>query len=417
MRRLLLSYVVLTLAALTATAQVGRVTGKVLDLDGEPLQGVEVSLVDVESSASVSTETSKRGRFALAVRDYSRDYEVVLRLDGYQLIRESIRLIPNDPVIGEWTMEPGDSGGAVPGLDLSPEELEAKQAAVDQYNAGVKAYNEGDLEAAAVAFDAAIAEDPELQEAYDIASVLHIRTGNNERALELAKQILVTRPDEARALGVRYDALYALGREAEADSALDALVTKVIDGETAKRAYNRGLALARDSRFDDAVPRVEQALEIDPALVPAWGLLGDLEIGRGNFERAIEAGDALAAIEGSEERGLSLRHRACEGMGDKECAMAALRGLAELNPDAVINSRFERGQDLFDSNQPEEAAKLFREVVELQPDNGLAHYRLGLCLLSAGDTATARTHLERFLELEPEHPEAASARDMLGYIE
>ena len=76
-------------------------------------------------------------------------------------------------------------GGDVPGLNLSPEELEAKQAAVDLYNEGAQAFNAGDLEAAAAKFDAAIAEDPELIEAYDIASALQFKLENYDRSMEL----------------------------------------------------------------------------------------------------------------------------------------------------------------------------------------------------------------------------------------
>jgi len=83
----------------------------------------------------------------------------------------------------------------------------------------------------------------------------------------------------------------------------------------------------------------------------------------------------------------------------------------------VMNSLFERGNDLFDGNDPLAAAKVYRQVLDLQPDNAEAHYKLGLSLLSAEDTSTAVTHLKRFLELAPEHPEAAAARDMLTYVD
>ena len=121
-------------------------------------------------------------------------------------------------------------------------------------------------------------------------------------------------------------------------------------------------------------------------------------------------------IDGSLERGLSLRHRAFEAMGDEAAAAEALRALADLTPDAVLNSLFERAEDLFDSNEPEAAAKIYRQVLDLQADNARAHYKLGLALLSAEDSATARIHLERFIELAPDDPEAEAARDMLSYL-
>ncbi|MDH3404282.1 MAG: tetratricopeptide repeat protein, partial [Acidobacteriota bacterium] len=345
-----------------------------------------------------------------------RAYEIVLAKEGYRTIREPVKVSRGEPVEGSWTLAAGAAEG-VPGLDLTPEEIAAKQAAVDLYNAGARAFNEGDLEAAVASFDAALAADPELLEAYDIAAALHLKLENYDRAMELAQATLARDPANARALGVNYDALNGLGRGAEADAALDLLVANVPEVDTARRAYNRGLAQARAGDLDAAMPRLEQAVQLEPALAPAWGLLGDLEIARGNFQRAIECGDQLITLEGSRERGLSLRHRAFEAMGDEEGARAALKALAEENPEAVMMSLFERGNDLFDGNEPVAAAEVYRQVLELQPDNADAHYKLGLALLSAEDIPTARVHLERFLELAPDHPEAAAARDMLSYLE
>jgi tetratricopeptide (TPR) repeat protein len=197
---------------------------------------------------------------------------------------------------------------------------------------------------------------------------------------------------------------------------LDQLITAEPDEETAKRVYNRGLAHAKNSELDAAVARLDQALAISPGLAAAWGLLGDLEIARGNLQRAVECGDKLVAIEGSRERGLELRYRALEAMGDEAAAAEALKALAAENPDAVIKGLFERANDLFDNNQAGEAAKLYRQVLDVEPDNARAHYKLGLALLSSEDLENAKVHLQRFVELAPDDPEAASARDMLSYL-
>lgn len=399
-----------------AFAQGARVAGRVTDEAGEPLQDVTATIINMETGAETSQNTSRKGRFTLAVVHADREYEIVLSKDGFIPIREPIKMRRGEPLQGTWKMTPGEAGG-VPGLNLSPEELEAKQAAVTLYNEGAQAFNAGDLLAAAAKFDAAIAEDPELLEAYEIASALNLKLENNDRAMELADKILEADPMNARALGVRYDALNALARGEEADAALDLLVSNVGDVDTARRVYNRGLAQAREGDIEAAMPRLEQAVELEPSLAPAWGLLADLEIARGNYQRAIECGDHLMTLEGSHERGLSLRHRAFEAMGDEEGAREALRALAAENPDAVMKSLFERGKDLFDGNEPVAAAGVFRQVLDLQPDNAEAHYKLGLALLSAEDVPTARTHLERFIELAPDHPEAAAARDMLTYLQ
>lgn len=394
-----------------AAAQGGRLSGTVTDEAGEPLEEVIATLVALDTGAEVSQVSNKKGRFNLAVANVDRDYEIVLRKPGYADVREPIKLRRGDPLQGSWVMVAGQSS------QLTPEEAARKDAAVKLYNEGAQAYNAGDLEGAAAKFDAAISEDPELTEAYEIAAALNYQIGNHERALELGNAISELDPSNMRAVNVRYDALNALGRGEEADGLLDQLIATVPDEETAKRAYNRALAHAKAADLDAAVPRLEQAVALSPDLAPAWGLLGDLEIARGNHEKAVAAGDRLLALEESRERGLALRYRAYEAMGDEAKAAEALRALAEETPEAVMKGLFERANDLFDNNQPLEAAKLYRQVLDIDPDNARAHYKLGLSLLSADDLPNAKAHLQRFLELAPDDPEAAAARDMLSYLE
>jgi regulator of sirC expression with transglutaminase-like and TPR domain len=39
-----------------------------------------------------------------------------------------------------------------------------------------------------------------------------------------------------------------------------------------------------------------------------------------------------------------------------------------------------------------------------------------MCLVQQGDNAGARQHFERFIELAPDDPEVATAREMLSYL-
>ena len=49
----------------------------------------------------------------------------------------------------------------------------------------------------------------------------------------------------------------------------------------------------------------------------------------------------------------------------------------------------------------DEAAGLYREVIEIQPDNAAAHLNLGLLLLAQGQTALANAELTTAIKLDP----------------
>ena len=50
------------------------------------------------------------------------------------------------------------------------------------------------------------------------------------------------------------------------------------------------------------------------------------------------------------------------------------------------------------------------------PEEAIAYYMRGLAELNLNEVDTARADIERFLELAPEHSQAAAARDVLSYL-
>lgn len=69
----------------------------------------------------------------------------------------------------------------------------------------------------------------------------------------------------------------------------------------------------------------------------------------------------------------------------------------------------------------DEAAKMYRQVLERDPKAAGAHYGLAFLLLRSGRPADAEPHLRAFLELAPEGPEAQQhvehARQALAELE
>jgi cytochrome c-type biogenesis protein CcmH/NrfG len=80
------------------------------------------------------------------------------------------------------------------------------------------------------------------------------------------------------------------------------------------------------------------------------------------------------------------------------------------------DSLFKLATVAYDSDDTANAKVRFGKVLEIDPSHARSHYFLGLILMREGAKAEARSHLERFLELTPSDPDAATARDALKYV-
>jgi cytochrome c-type biogenesis protein CcmH/NrfG len=70
----------------------------------------------------------------------------------------------------------------------------------------------------------------------------------------------------------------------------------------------------------------------------------------------------------------------------------------------------------YDANDSERAKDRFSKLLAISPGHARAHYYLGLLYVSDGVNDKAIAHLERFCQLAPEDPEAASATDLVTYL-
>ena len=91
--------------------------------------------------------------------------------------------------------------------------------------------------------------------------------------------------------------------------------------------------------------------------------------------------------------------------------------LAAVDPDFGAPKLLEQAAALWNGGQADRAVALSKLALSMDPELAKAHYFIGLDHLGRGENIEARAALERFIDLAPEDPEAATAREMLAYIE
>ncbi len=187
-------------------------------------------------------------------------------------------------------------------------------------------------------------------------------------------------------------------------------------------AYNDGVTALRNGDLAAAVPKLEQAASLDPNLAEAHAALAEVYLEMKRNGEALAAADRYLALRPGDARGLRVRYDALKAAGDEEKAREALEALGAgdaQDPETAVRF-FNQGAELARAGKLDEAASYFQKVVEIAPDDAKfakAHYVLGLNLVKdESKKAEARQHLESFLRLAPNDPDAKTAQEMLEYL-
>ena len=136
------------------------------------------------------------------------------------------------------------------------------------------------------------------------AQLTRVRNRDYASAEELWQRTVETRPGNARAR-INYGIeLMKTARPAQAEAQMRAALPLEMDPETRGQVYLQlGAALSVQQRFDEGIPALQRALEIDPAIKEADGMLAQAYADRGDernalrhYERALDRHPDTALI-------------------------------------------------------------------------------------------------------------------------
>jgi tetratricopeptide (TPR) repeat protein len=199
-------------------------------------------------------------------------------------------------------------------------------------------------------------------------------------------------------------------------------VAKELSGEDkAILTYNEGVTALRANDMTGAVAKFEQAVALNPKLADAQAVLAELYLELKRPADAVAAADRFLALKPGDPRGLKVRYDALKATGDSAKAKEALEALGTDAKDRETAVRFfNEGAERTRTGDYDGAAAFFAKAVAIAPDDpqfAKAHYVVGITL--AKDSAKkeeAKAHLQKFLELAPNDPDAKTAKDMLEYL-
>ena len=148
------------------------------------------------------------------------------------------------------------------------------------------------------------------------------------------RHAIIQSPEHETAWGNRGAALTRLGKLDDALNAFD--IALKINPENKIILRNKGNALARKKMFEEAIQCFDKALEIDPDFLDALNNKGVVLVAMGDFENAIKCFDKILDINSEDPQAWNNKGRALDKMGKKKEALECYEKALELKKDFRI---------------------------------------------------------------------------------
>jgi tetratricopeptide (TPR) repeat protein len=263
-----------------------RVSGKVTDVDGNPLEGVKVTITMVIQDPTrpfppIEITTDDDGiYFARNVRIARA--RITATLEGYEPfdIERELRVGPNRIDI---VMQPPEI----------PEEVLRATAASEAYEAGVTAFDAGDHEEAIRYMEQARSNIDDNEQNADaliaisqnIAGSL-LALGRYEDAVSEIQEWLRLSPDDPDARLALAQAYNELGDDEAA--AAEVAAARAAGSEDPESRYNMGVMMIDSGDVENGIAEIEAAVQIRPEFPLAHKQLGYAYARIGEYQKAID---------------------------------------------------------------------------------------------------------------------------------
>lgn len=161
--------------------------------------------------------------------------------------------------------------------------------------------------------------------------------------------------------------------------------------------------LDHDSRWiDEAVKDCKRAAELNNQLPAVYVTLALVHNGKGQTNLALQEVQQALKLEPLNPDALLAEAAVYSSMGQQDRAESTYRKAKVLRPQ-YWGGYYELGVFYYRQRRYPEAATEFEHVLEITPDNALAHATLGGVMQLLGRDAEAEKHLKQSIELQPSY--------------
>lgn len=278
--------VVLALLVLTlpAFAQVGRVTGRVIDEEGKPVEGATITVVRQPDTTGQKWEATsdRNGTYAVAGMTVSGQYQVTAQKQGVgtDSYRAPVKIGVATTV--NFTLSTRAAAAAAAAETIA--------AVKKEFEAGVAASQAGDHQTAIARFTEATVTLPTCADCFFNIGVEQMALKNYEAAEAAYKKAIELRaeyPEAYNALAGVYTAQRKMELAAEAAAKAAELSASTVGGGSAEDMYNSGVVMWNAGKTAEAKAQFEAALKANPQHALAHYQMGMVLLNEGKMPEAV----------------------------------------------------------------------------------------------------------------------------------
>ena len=255
----------LLLAVTSQAGTQGRVSGRVTDSSGNPIEGVSVIITTPAiKNFKMTAKTSADGRYGSIVNDATMMYHVRFEKEGFVPSEadkkfSTIEITNLDQKLLKTSEAPAGKGGAGAPAQAAPSG--ADQAAV-AYNAAVDLLNSGDKNGAEAKFKEAVTKNADLPQGWQALTTLAYDKKDWAHVIEYGQKATDLDPTMTSLYGLMADAANKTG---DKKTAAD-LRKKFEDAnpDTPEMLYNKGIDAFNKKKSKEAEDLLSKAVEAKP---------------------------------------------------------------------------------------------------------------------------------------------------------
>ena len=270
---------------------------------------------------------------------------------------------------------------------------------IDPLQAGLKCYQQGNLEAAEKCFRRVISRDSNSIHGLNLLGMVCVNTGRQDEAVQLITRALKINPTDAQAHGNLGLAYQRMGNLELAEQHFRESIN--LDANKPTLWNSLGNVLREQGRAADAIKAYESTLRDNGKYAECWANLSKALVDLGKYEQAFQAVSKALQIDPTAPEFHNQIAEVYRKSSKFDLAISAYKKSLELDP-TLYESMLGLATVYRESEDPEAALVILNRLIELAPGYAKAYTVLGVLKEQLGEPEAAADCFKKSIDLAPD---------------